>query len=691
MRIRSEHSLLFLLVLVAVLPSLAWIALDRSAWPWDQAFYAKYTVDLFFALVRSPSAWSTAMVTGLGRMAPGIGWFGQFFVPVGALAGSIDFGLLLSLVVAQAFALALVSVAMWELSRNEFRVAVIGLIVMASAPAFVALGHVYVVEMHQTAAVAWFVFIMACAPRWPRLMTLSQLWLATSFAMLAKVSSPAYCVGPGVVALYYCFREERSDWSDFRLRIAATLAIGLPLGAATVVWYFRNIQFVAAHVAMASSGNVAELYGKQEKFLPGLKYWLGAVRANFFPSPAVVVMAGVLLTFIVVSIARPRVQDRRFLLAACVALFEIVAVLSGFALNANRDNRYLLPLLPYFALLVCWLMHRLDVPVITLAVVAVFGFQWGSANAQALGLVARSLDTAPWLHAYDSDARSKTILETLVLKTCADPPGFHSNGVGVQLIWLNAPGVAYAAARESGPRHPVNCEYDAIGYFDDDQDRAWRELMAKKIAYYIAVDPTVHKIPATAVDTTVNQLNGPILSRIESSGLFQLEEPIPGLEGILIYRRVDLVDHIANGRALFVQGKIEQACNELEKATQLEPGNAEAWANLAQVYERMGRFDQTVAAGGRARAINPNHYYVNLFLARAHAQLKQWPDSAVRAEDAARNAPGISERATAFGIAGRSRIKAGDRMSGCDLLRRAADLQSSRVLEDEFASSGCRK
>src|SRR5687768_6086140 len=97
--------------------------------------------------------------------------------------------------------------------------------------------------------------------------------------------------------------------------------------------------------------------------------------------------------------------------------------------------------------------------------------------------------------------------------------------------------------------------------------------MAKKIVYYIAVDPSVHKTPASAVDITLNQLNEPILKRIERSGLFQPDAGVDGHNGILIFRRVDQIDHVANGRALSDQGKHEQAIDELSKATVLEPAN----------------------------------------------------------------------------------------------------------------------
>jgi tetratricopeptide (TPR) repeat protein len=214
-------------------------------------------------------------------------------------------------------------------------------------------------------------------------------------------------------------------------------------------------------------------------------------------------------------------------------------------------------------------------------------------------------------------------------------------------------------------------------------------LMSRRIVYYIAVDSTVYQNPSTPVDVTINQLNAPILKRIESSGLFQLEPGIDGDQGILIFKRIDRTDHLARGRALSDQGKQEQAIDELNKAAVLEPANVEAWANLALAYEREGNLEQAVSAGDRARALDATHYYVNLGLARVFTQQKEWTSAVRRAEDAAVNAPSVQERVNALVIAARASFQTPDSAKGCSFLRRAADLQRGRDTLDEIARNGC--
>src|SRR3954453_10493111 len=91
----TGSALAVLVVVGAGLVNVVWALTDRSVFAWDQALYAKATVDLFRILLTSPSAWPDAMLRVFGSRAPAIAWLGQFFVPIGVAAGSIDFALLL--------------------------------------------------------------------------------------------------------------------------------------------------------------------------------------------------------------------------------------------------------------------------------------------------------------------------------------------------------------------------------------------------------------------------------------------------------------------------------------------------------------------------------------------------------------------------------------------------------------------
>jgi tetratricopeptide (TPR) repeat protein len=165
------------------------------------------------------------------------------------------------------------------------------------------------------------------------------------------------------------------------------------------------------------------------------------------------------------------------------------------------------------------------------------------------------------------------------------------------------------------------------------------------------------------------------MQKLETSELFTQEPPLAEDTGILIFRRLDgaltFFDHINRGRSLSDQGLHEQAVAALQEATVLGPSNVEAWANLALVYERVGRFQEAISAGVRARQLSPRHYYVNLGLARVSFQLEEWSDVVSYAREAASDAPSTADQANAWALAARGAFRSGDSQLGCEFLQRA--------------------
>src|SRR6266545_2147153 len=93
---KLKSALACLVPMAMISPSLIWIALDKSVWSWDPAYYGGASVELFLNLIYVPTGWISQMLNFMRSHAPGVAWFGQFFVLPGYLLGSIDVGLLLS-------------------------------------------------------------------------------------------------------------------------------------------------------------------------------------------------------------------------------------------------------------------------------------------------------------------------------------------------------------------------------------------------------------------------------------------------------------------------------------------------------------------------------------------------------------------------------------------------------------------
>ena len=78
----------------------------------------------------------------------------------------------------------------------------------------------------------------------------------------------------------------------------------------------------------------------------------------------------------------------------------------------------------------------------------------------------------------------------MIDRTCTDTSaGFYWNAIGVQLLWLDTPGVLFAAAKKLTRDRRLTCDYDAIACSDADERAAWARLINKTTNYYSVSRP----------------------------------------------------------------------------------------------------------------------------------------------------------------------------------------------------------
>jgi hypothetical protein len=538
---KFKPSLVYVLALAMVGPSLIWIALDKSVWGWDEAIYAKGSVDLFYVLVHSPERWLRRLNIPQSQ-APGVSWLGQFFVPLGYILGSIDIALLISIILTQALTLLLMYRAFRELSDRNELIAVTGCLVIASASLFVAMSHRYFTEPLQLFAVSWFVLIMAFAPKWNRAFTLSQLLVATPVAMVAKVSSPLYCAGPALVALWYICRPAGfpTKSGGNKITLGIWCVAGLLLNFAAIRWYSRNINRVIEHVVVSSSGPFAEVYGKADTLLNTMLRWVGSLRNNFFLPTVFVLVSALCSLAVILYLIRKRPLRTHFTTCTLVALLQTVIVLSVFSFSPSREVRYILPLLPYVVLVICWSLAQIGSRTLTGLTIICFLVQYASTYSQALGLVEHTPTTPGWLTVPNraSAEKESIALDAIVAKTCSDIRSRgYLNMVGIEKPWLNEHSANYLASKNRVLYRPVACHYGSFGY-ETDPDRIWNHVVSN-VRYYITVDPDSNPVPSEDAHLkAINQNYLPTLERVQNSALFELEPPLPEDPAVWIFRRV---------------------------------------------------------------------------------------------------------------------------------------------------------
>jgi hypothetical protein len=478
------------------------------------------------------------MLHAVGGKAPGVSWFGQFFVPLGYLLGSIDIGLLLSIWVTQALTLILFYRSVRELSGHNELLGIMGCVMLASAPLFVAMSHEFFAEPLQLLAVTWFVAIMSFVPRWNRAVILSQLAIAAAVAMLAKVSSPLYCLGPGLVTLWYLFKRSaspslKSEW--LQTRVIAVLAVGILMGLATIGWYYTNIHWVWQHASDSSFGSLVEKYwGKKGPFLNMMRFWLEATRASFFLT-SVLLISAVILGFGVIShFIRGNTVTKHFTACSAVSALQVVLLLTVFSFSPTKDIRYLLPLLPYLALLICWGLAQISKPVLTSLITFLFSVQLLSTYGQAFGVI--PVTTSAGLRPPNSDQKNATVLTAVVTRTCDKNGSRYWNTFGIELPWLNRESAGYYAAKSLAPHNRLGCYYGTVQIWFSDLDKIWNDILSLQIHYYISMRLDPNPVASDWHSQLVNQNYRPMLEKVQSSRLFELEPPLVEDSSVLIFR-----------------------------------------------------------------------------------------------------------------------------------------------------------
>lgn len=531
------------LPLAILCPSLVWLARDRSAWPWDQAWFGAQTLELFEVLSREPLAWPSAMARATPWKPPAVAWIGQFFVPLAPVVGSMNTALLLSVWCCHLAALLLIFRALLHLAGGRVRVAVAGTLLAGAAPIFVGLTTQYLAEAAQTLAVAWLVFVMVRAPQWTRPLLGAHLAAALSFAMLAKATSPLYVTAPALVALAALVRggtSARLPGEKGTRALWGWWALAILLTGATAVWYGRNLAAVMHHARLAAFGGVAELYGRRETFVEGLGAWCRIAVSVWFLWP-VALIVGLLLVLGLAKRAwgRRPVAAPRADVCALAALLQMLAALAAIALSPNRDPRYIAPLLPLAAVILCWAILNAAQEGALLVLVTALAAQLCLVHTQVLGLwparprvLRAEVGLDPEIYALHADVRPADDLAAIVHRTCV-PGSANASFVGVDLPRLSGHTLTYTAAKERLAGRAGACRYDSVAFSSLEQTH--RMVESTEYTYWIAVDPQVRPVPPGL--EFVNTSAPVVFRRLRRREVLQPER-WNGPPGVLLFRFV---------------------------------------------------------------------------------------------------------------------------------------------------------
>lgn len=480
------------------------------------------------------------MLLAFGDKAPGIAWFGQFFVPLGELLGSIELGLRISVLLYQSISLVLVYFFIDKVFEDDKLLPLIAMLTMASSPLFVGMSHHYFVEPLQLLGITWLFLIAVYSFEWNRERTLRHLLGATCLAMIAKASSPLYGFLPGLVAFRHAIRKPPGQGGFFGFPGSRERALAIAqavFALFTFSWYVRNLKGVFRHVALSSTGEVAIHYGSAAPMIQKLWYWLKALCFNLSYWPGLCLF-GCVFAFVLIKAVRKTIQVRlkeRWSIPNLFALLSsviIIGVLLVFSLSVNEEVRFLLPLLVPFTFLFVWFLYTSKSKTIMRITVIVLSLQFLTLAGQALGIMEKDKSVSHWLREMSFDETRKKEIKAVVEKTCTEDTADRYNLCGVDYSWLNAASLKFYAAQkriETGYR----CSYHMLGYAEDSVARALDLVDTVKPCFFVSVDREHQELPPDFL----NKVSGPVLDAIEKDPSFE-NVPHESSLGVVIYRNI---------------------------------------------------------------------------------------------------------------------------------------------------------
>ncbi len=363
----EEYINAFSVAILLILPNFIWIVLDKSVWRGDPVGYALGSADLYQKLIQNPYVWVRYLFGGY--KGPFILWIGQFFVGIGNFIGSVNFSLLLIPLIATLITFIFLFKS-FELKFKSKAIALCGCLSIAASPLLNSVSTGFWVEPMQLAITSWFIYAMIRASNWSFYFSLSQFIIAGSLAILIKLSSPLYIIGPAIAFWITVFRGSPSmkmNRKDFFFLLVSLLFF-LP----TAIFYFNNLAPILGFAHFAAT---SPLFGTK---LSKLDLWIEYISNGVFLYTTFRLVILLLLLGLIKTIKQKAFGN--FAAVFVVALFQITIFFLAWLTSPNGDYRYFLSAVPYFAILICWSLTIINNRILTIISLTLFILQFTFVN-----------------------------------------------------------------------------------------------------------------------------------------------------------------------------------------------------------------------------------------------------------------------------------------------------------------------
>lgn len=516
-----------------LVPSLVWIWFDHGSWRWDESDYADASVTLY-ALLGSPwEGWLDAMLTIDPVHTGGLMWFGQFFVGLHRVFGSIEHALLFYIFLLQIATIMVVYDTCRRLAGgNKFTGSACAL-AMAASPLFINLGHGYFVEPLQVLIVAWLWRLAVISPRISLLDLTISIALASLLGLDAKLSTPLFAVAPVLLAGLGVFGvllpRPKVPWTrKWPTRVFLLTAFALLAGLTCA----RSVLTFESLVSYLKLPLTTSFWGTVDPFQIKLLKWLHIARISFLPGLVLYAALAATAVAVLFRIRRAGRFDSYGDLIPLGATTSLTLAIVVYSMAPNEDSRLALPMLPSLAVMLAWVLNKIPRSLVLVFCLCTAGYGL-AVQAADMGMVHPSGKLYyPYEKPVHTDLTLSNELTSLVRFTSTPETDNLPQIVVVNYSWLCDNLLNFYAAKEKLLRGAYRPRYSGNGLFygESDLNKALQVIDNCKPRFIIGVLEDKQPPP-----DFVNLVNLPLLAHVRADSRYEQVE-FPSDLGIIVFQ-----------------------------------------------------------------------------------------------------------------------------------------------------------
>jgi hypothetical protein len=378
---------------------------------------------------------------------------------------------------------------------------------------------------------------MARSEGWDRIYIVMQTVAASCCALLTMLSTPLFCLLPGLVACRYILKKDQAPGRFGKKH--TILAVATPVLIFLVLsWLPRNY---AAASEYARYGYGYHYGGMVDPaYFAKFIQWINLLKAGFLLTFPFLFVAMAMIVFN--HFKSKKISRNNHSVLLVLVILQVLVVLVVFASASHQTGRYLLPLLGYFAILTGWSLWQLNKKWITWTVMALFLIQLILVNLYSFGYLELNREVGVLQGKY---GKKHEIMNAIIRMMADASPAEVTLATGelglfsLQFEYFASKNTDYSENFLMERDRFVSVEFIMVRTgIDCDIEKTWQEIITSRPGYIVVISPYLRRTGLAEYDTNWrNVLEGAaeVSDRVEESPLFRKIET-PDYPEIEIYK-----------------------------------------------------------------------------------------------------------------------------------------------------------